>query len=498
MENLRVLKNYFPNGTAEGEREILKEVFIPPALLSEVVTAPQGSPRIVVGTKGVGKTALVERSHDANRAAGIPSLLLRPDDFDLSKISNATDIATTKKAMFEVLVSAIASEVGSKLAGLLSGGAAELHKEAVKKGAKSADRVEKALALLSAIAKPQTGIDFEQLAKSLSGGESHTRLLASLKQHLAARSTVVTLFFDDTDQVASPDDSNHLNRIWGLLLAIRKLANDMPSVACVVTLRTEVWGRLQRDERGQRDQIDHLRPLVVGLRAHDEHMVRILNRRLESASRVVNAGGSVEAFFENKEMVLPGSSEHRSWQSFLLKSARERPRDLIQLVGQLADLAVQRNQKFISSSTAAEVMHRYSEERVSDLAIEVGRDCPSFKEVVMSFAGLAFDLDFEQLRAHLSTLPSRFSLIIRSKAVQVEDKSGPLAILGVLFEAGVVNARVRDSQAPKGFRHVNFADDPHLITPARWNDLQAMRWEVHPAFRTYLLDLDKAKERSGR
>lgn len=166
LNPLRTLKEFFPNGTAEGEREILKRVFIPPTQLADVVTAPLGNPRIVVGSKGVGKTAIVERSHSASQAQGVPSLLLRPEDFDLSKLSSSTYIASVKKLMFEALVSAVDAEVGTKLGGFLHGAAAELHKQAVKKGLKSADRVDKTLALLSAIAKPQTGIDFDQLARS--------------------------------------------------------------------------------------------------------------------------------------------------------------------------------------------------------------------------------------------------------------------------------------------------------------------------------------------
>jgi hypothetical protein len=143
-------------------------------------------------------------------------------------------------------------------------------------------------------------------------------------------------------------------------------------------------------------------------------------------------------------------------------------------------------------------MHAYSEERVTDLAIEVGRDCSDFKEVVRTFADLDFEVSFEELRKHLMKIPSRFGVMIRGKTMRPDDDSSVLPLLGLLYEAGVVNARVMDSREPKGFRHINFADEPHLITKARWNDLQAIRWEVHPAFRTYLLDVGADKAHGGR
>jgi Cdc6-like AAA superfamily ATPase len=315
------------------------------------LSAPLGSPRIIVGNKGVGKTAIIERTFNANREQDIPSVLLRPDDIDLSKIGNASDVATVKKVLFEALVGAVAAQIGSKLKGLLDESTAELHKLAVKKGLKAADRVEKGLTLLSTIAKPLTQIDFNQLSQALSGGESQGRLYEALKQHLSSRTSLFVLLVDDTDQIASPDDLNHLNRIWGLLLAIRKLANDLPNIECLVTLRTEIWMRLQRDEKGQRDQVDHIRPLVVNLRAQDEHMARILDKRIfAAAAHIGHTGSAWEAFFESQEMVLPGSNEKRSWRSFLLKSSRERPRDLIQLVGSLIETAQRRRHIRITRS----------------------------------------------------------------------------------------------------------------------------------------------------
>jgi len=40
---------------------------------------------------------------------------------------------------------------------------------------------------------------------------------------------------------------------------------------------------------------------------------------------------------------------------------------------------------------------------------------------------------------------------------------------------------------PKGFRHINFQDDPNFVQKSNWNNMQAATWEIHPAFRSFLL-----------
>jgi hypothetical protein len=41
---------------------------------------------------------------------------------------------------------------------------------------------------------------------------------------------------------------------------------------------------------------------------------------------------------------------------------------------------------------------------------------------------------------------------------------------------------------------VTAEDDPDLVSAARWNDMQAITWEIHPAYRDYLIKLVKEKE----
>jgi hypothetical protein len=489
VDPLQALQSYFSTGAAESEIDLLANAFVAPAQMVELLGAPSGSLRILVGHKGIGKTALLEHLRMMTKKSSIPALLLRPDDLDVPTLQGISDLATIKKRMFESVVAAVAAHVGNTLSGLLADDAARLYQTAVAVKRRRADWMSQVLTFLSAAAKPLIQVDGRQLAADLAGPDSPQTLVSSLQSHLRMTGSAFFVLLDDTDQVASPDDPQHLNRIWGLLLALRRLATECSSLRCIASLRAEVWTRLQRDEKGQRDQVDHLRPLVVDLRASPELLDGILDRRMSLAARLVapDVRNPYTVFFEGEHVRLPTSEETRSWKAFLVKSSRDRPRDMVLLVDLLAKTAKANRRSIITSADAENAMVTYSRDRADDCAIEFARDCPQLRDILRSFADLdAFTIGFEDVREHLKGVPSRFGITLRGRTLQPDTDDSALALLALLHETGFLNARVADTRQSRGFRHINFQDDAGFVQRTRWNELQGARWEVHPAFRDYL------------
>lgn len=50
-----------------------------------------------------------------------------------------------------------------------------------------------------------------------------------------------------------------------------------------------------------------------------------------------------------------------------------------------------------------------------------------------------------------------------------------------------MNARVSDKREKEEYRHITVDDEPDLVSKARWNDMQSMLWEIHPAYRSFLM-----------
>ncbi len=495
MSKLDYLLKYVRTGTSEGDRPFLGEIFIAPNQFTQLCAIEPGGMRVLVGNKGIGKSAVVEWIDKVAKAKKLPCLLIRPDNISSKETPASPDIGSLKRYYYEVLLRTIGAQIGSQLKGLLKGGAAKLHDEARQQGLAEEDFIQKSLQLISAVSLPAAKINGVQLAKELAGTNSPNELIRAINSQLLSSSNVFYLLIDDTDQLAAPDQPAHLNRIWALMLAVRRLTGECSAVRAIVSLRSSVWTRLTSESQGQRDQTDHMRGLMIPLLADDTLMQGIIRRRLERAAR--DAGETkvdpYTVFFNGTTMTLPTSDERRSWDSFISKSARERPRDAIQLVKNMLDAAKQGNEPLIGSKEAGNAMKVYSSERVDDVVNEFSLDCRNIREIINTFANFDFESDFEMLRRHLLTVPSIASIQIRGALLRPDEDDDAVAILRLLHETGFLNPRVVDTSMPRGFRHILFHDDSNFVKLANWNSMQGARWEVHPAFRTYLLGVKQAQ-----
>lgn len=496
ISNLNFLLRYVRSGTAEGDRQFLAETFVSPSQFGELCSIEPGSMRVLVGNKGIGKSAIVEWIDKVAQRRKLPSVLLRPDNLADTGQPTALDIGTLKAHYYDKLIRSVAATIGSKLKHLLVGPAAKLYSEAKRQGISQDDFVTKILELVSAVSLPVKKINGVQLAKDLAGINSHQQLVHAINsQLLQSGSSIFFLLVDDTDQLASPDQASHLNRIWALMLAVRRLASECPNVRPIVTLRSSVWSRLTTESAGQRDQTDHIRGCVIPLLATDELMADIILRRLERAS--IDAGlpkvNCYDHFFEGPKVNLPKSDETRTWLTFITKSARERPRDALQLIKNMVDAANTARHQRIGNKDADDAMQVYSGERLDDVVNEFSLDCQSIRAIVDSFSDVDFETEFEVIREHLRNVPSITSMSIRGAQLRPNEDQDAIAILSLLHETGFINARVLDATKPKGFRHINFSDDPNFVRFSNWNNLQGARWEVHPAFRSYLQGVRAAK-----
>lgn len=196
-------------------------------------------------------------------------------------------------------------------------------------------------------------------------------------------------------------------------------------------------------------------------------------------------------------MTLPNSDESRTWDSFITKSSRDRPRDAIQLIKNMIDCVPSGAPTLIGSVEAGKAMKVYSSERVDDISNEFSLDCKNIREIINTFAEIDFEVGFEPLRTHLRTVPSIGTTIIRAALLKPQVDADAIAILALLHEAGFINPRFPDATRPRKFRHLLYRDDPNFVKMANWNSMQSATWEVHPAFRTYLMGVRDARISRG-
>lgn len=486
-KSLKQLLKFIPSGTTEGELGILGDVFVPPTELAEILGLPRGNPRLLVGNKGTGKTAILEFLYMQLAARGIPCILLRPDDLVLPN-ETIRSLADAKRHAYAELVLAAAGRLGRDLTYAGSDAEVELVRAAKARGERGLDLVERAARLLIPVGVRVANIDFSSW---ISEPDPQEKALGKALGETLAKDEDRFFFvlIDDIDQIGDAGETDYLTRIWGLLLGVRKLASENQTIRAVVSLRSEIWMRLEWGAKGHRDQVDHFLPLIYRLAPEDSDVENIVRSRL----RVADPPGKLDQFFATKDVELPGSRQRRLWLDFLTKYARGRPRDALQLLRELATAAARSKDPRIESKHVDRVMSSFSRKRVELIAEEYQADCPQLQEIIRGLKALEFVLPSEELFNHLAKLPSAFSIRVRGEQLRPERRADVFTLWRLLHEAGVVNGLVSDERERRGFRNVNYPDDPELASPSRWNELSTVNWEVHPVFRQYLIEEQAAE-----
>lgn len=493
--HLEKLLVYCPTGTAEGERGIRNGVFVQFSTWTNLIVPPAHSPIVLVGRKGCGKSIIVDFSVDVLDAKGIACAKLRPRDLALDDVAETASVAEAHAHAYAVLVKAAAVALGEKLEGLLNAEEAKLLEAAMDAGVVRRDLISRAAKFLPRLASAVTDVDISKFLPE-QPKDVATHLDKALKAALNDTKSpkAVYLFLDDTDQVASPARPNQLNRIWGLLLAARELAELSPEVRVVVTLREEVWTRIANDRAGQRDQTDHFYNLIRRLDPTHEQLKLIVRRRLDLAKTAAGEPGFADrydTFFDGAIAHMPGSETRTSWENLIVTRSRGRPRDCVQLINALAQSAIDNSCEKIQDSRVAQVFKTFSESRVDLLVQETEQELPTLKEVIKSFAGRdiydqgSFKASTANTIVHLKTVPSRCAVQLFGSMLTPGLEDHALKLLSFLFRIGFLNAR---KNRPGGkYMHISPADEPNLVSSMNRNELQSIEWEVHPAFRDFLL-----------
>jgi hypothetical protein len=152
----------------------------------------------------------------------------------------------------------------------------------------------------------------------------------------------------------------------------------------------------------------------------------------------------------------------------------------------------------INEDTLASIMPNFSEQRATFLAQEFELECPSLHQIIRSFGDVYFDhasftATTDAMRQHLTSLPSSFSIQLRGETISPADENAMFRLWNFLYNIGLFFPRVSDKREPKGYRHIYAEDQPIFVHPSKWNEMQAAVWEIHPAFRDFMIQVSQDK-----
>lgn len=493
MTNLPSLIKYFKGGNAEAEKEIRGEVFVPPGNMSTLMSFDFHSNVILLGNKGVGKSIFVSVLHEAYLENNELSLLITPDDLECDPILTKKTLSDRKSSAYGQILQSIAGIIGkysNEKEIAISSDVTALQKLAIKDGFSKPDLISRFSKLLAKVT-PHGGKIAKALLEDQGRELGKNNLTEVVDNFLTARGKTLWLFIDDIDEAGAKNSKGAFDygACWAIIAAALELSEDIEALKCVVSVRSDIWHLMTKTHKHGTERKDKLGQ-IQELKFSEEELRKIFNRRIELAAKDAKSRKGQAAFFQQGNITLPGATgERRSWDQWLAKQARYRPRDLIKAVQMLISATKESHSDLIGDDQAHSILFSFGSQRIDNIVDEYGQICPQIKEVINDLAAQN-TYSFTELMDKLLKVPSRRATQIDGIAMQPTNEHA-IELLRLLHMACFINPRVDSTD---DYKHFNYNDYPNIVNMARFNELQRYSWQIHPTFHTYAIEQRK-KER---
>lgn len=490
MSNLQSLVKYFRGGSAEEEREIRGEVFVPPENLSSILDFDFHSHVILLGNKGVGKSMFVNVLHEAYLKNSELSLLITPSDINCDPILTKKTLSDRKSVAYAQILSSVAGIIGkhsneSEIA--ISADVVALQKLAINDGYSKPDLLTKFSKILTKITPFGKKIA-QALLDEQTSILTKNNLTNIVDNYLVDRNKTLWLFIDDIDEAVAKTSKGSFDysACWSIISAAIDLSEDIESIKCIISVRSDIWHLMTRTHKLGAERKDKLGQ-IHELKYSEQEVRNIFNKRIELAAYHANSKNKLSTFFQENTIILPGvKGDKRAWDLWLAKISRFRPRDLVKAVQMLITNAKNTKSDLIGSDHAHSFLLTFGAERVDNIVDEYGQICPQIREIINDLTK-NYTYSFSELIALLKTMPSRRATQIDGIAMQATNEHC-IDLLRIIHMACFINPRI-DSE--DNYDHLNYNDYPNIIDIAKFNDLQKYVWQIHPTFHTYAANQQK-------
>lgn len=363
------IEELFGAEDAEGEpKERFKEYFVQNRayeLLTEDLPI-----RILVGHKGVGKSALLKRAFLDDEEQGRLAVFIQPSDIEALRSELPSDninrvIEDWKKGIIKVIAKKSAERMGSDSADAI------MRDEYISTTKKVANTVYDFLARL----KPDIAENFQQ----------------TIFDNFASNRKIY-VYIDDIDRgwKATPKD---VLQISALLNAIRDLGNAENGIFVRIAIRTDVYFLVRTSD----ESMDKILRNIIWLTWNNHDILCLTSYRI---SKVLGLGFEYEEIHKwhqadisknilghiiDEKFQGEGHWGNRPIHNVLLALTRARPRDLILLLHGAAKNAYRNNHDKISTRDLEAAFPQYSADRLQDLINEFKSEMPKIKDVLLQF-----------------------------------------------------------------------------------------------------------------
>jgi len=456
------IQSIFGHEAAEDEKpERLKSYYFKSAIY-EKATAELGL-RILVGHKGIGKSALFTVAMQEERDRGQLPILIRPDDIT----GIGTDTGDFLKTIRE-WKHGLQEIIGRKTLDALG-----IHREGNVSAALSS--AGKFIAFLKDSLKPYVEAKVD---------------LAPAQQALIAnflKNGTITVYVDDLDRGWEARKQD-IARISALLNALRDLCNQNQGLRFKLSLRSDVYYLVRTSD----ESTDKIEGSVVWFTWTNHEILALLAKRVETFfhravdEQMLLAMAQRDLAKYLAPVMEPFFAGQGKWvkapiHRILMSLIRKRPRDLVKLCTLGAKKAHDANRSKISTADFADSFEEYSQGRVQDTINEFKSELPDIERLLINMkpnrierrAALGYVYKTDALLRKLQSISEMGRFAFRNGTT-----ADPKELAGFLYKINFLTARkvLADGEIDRKY----FEENRYLS--AKFADF-GYDWEIHPAYR---------------
>ena len=456
----------FGHEAAENESiERLRQYYLKTSTYNQVVN--DLSLRILVGHKGIGKSALFQVAMSEDFEAGRLSILIKPND--IANIETESDnflklIKDWTEGLTEIIANKVLATFGQDGSGAL-------------------DRLR------------QGGGFFGEFLRKTFKNLPNVDLSATdqVVLDMFLKTGKIIVYIDDLDRgwQGRPKD---VTRVSALLNAVRDLVNDNKGLSFRVSLRSDVYYLVRTSD----ESTDKIENSVIWLSWENHEIFVLLIKRIETFfGRTVNE----QELLEQRQYKLAHYLNHVMAERFyglglwddvpmyriLMSLVRKRPRDLVKLCTLSARHAREKNHTKIETNDLQAVFEEYSQGRLQDTINEYRSELPHIERLLLNMKPTKKERTTKE--SYLFTndeLTNKIDSIRQTGVFRFSNRktADTKDLIHFLYKINFLTAR---SELYTGTKRIYYEENRYLSSI--YADF-GFQWEIHPAYRWALQPQD--------
>ncbi len=483
-------------GAPAAERDIergLDEYFVESEAYSRVKA---GAKRILIGGRGIGKSALFQVLARRERDRGSYVIELSPEDYSyelLTQTMASQDRGSWAKrgayaAAWKYLIYVlIMKEISTRRIQLGMGAGGQIYRYIRDN---HANQQASKLAALVSYLKRMEGVKIGRYEAAVRARELErlykleeiNHLLPALKEVARRRRVIVLVDELDRGWDSSEDARAFVAGLFQACISVNSLHDNL---RVFMSLRRELYEdipELYEDAQKYRDMIETIRWNSTSL------LKLIANRVRHSLPALAHQDD--QACWNALFSAVPGGGSFR----YMIDRTLYRPREIIQFCTLALECARDsQNTVPLQQAAVREAEYPYSRERARDIAAEYRFQYPGLLSILEAFRGkdpISSRDDIELLCLELITreLPTRGT-------GGWLDGCTPESLVEILWNIGFLRAETRQDTMPRNIRAASFLG-PHQAS--QQTVAAAKRFQIHPMFWDYLGSQAPAAHRTPR